>query len=309
MLHRALIVAVLLVLLLGAWYLTPAVLQASCSQDTMEGRSRGSAVDGPLCPDDGVLQEGRDHVVCVYPDRVVKVVRSCSSSSGRQQILDDHLHYRYAEWNARHTAAMYGHLAILLVPFAHEGKQWSYRNSRAVPWPKLSEGLAALDRTAQADGMLVTDLSPDNFLVENGTGIIVDFDLHLAWGRDAFAPVLWLGCAGCSPSRKAWLNQPTWCARINFCGFGGPHVRIAPYKNIYGNADSLRSIHAALWSGLPELDAASSEDMQHGDLTAIALALLLLGVLLLGVACTISLVRLCCTLRGYSGVSMLHPEE
>ena len=110
---------------------------------------------------------------------------------------------------------MYGHLAILLVPFAHEGKQWSYRNSRAVPGPKLSEGLAALDRTAQADGMLVTDLSPDNFLVENGTGIIVDFDLHLAWGRDAFAPVLWLGCAGCSPSRKAWLNQPTWCARIN----------------------------------------------------------------------------------------------
>ena len=83
--HRALIVAVLLVLLLGAWYLTPAVLQASCSQDTMEGRSRGSAVDGPLCPDDGVLQEGRDHVVCVYPDRVVKVVRSCSASSGVAQ--------------------------------------------------------------------------------------------------------------------------------------------------------------------------------------------------------------------------------
>jgi len=125
------------------------------------------------------------------------------------------LHYHYAEWNARHTAATYGHLAILLVPFAHEGKQWSYRNSRAVPWPKLSEGLAALDRAAQADGMLVTDLSPDNFLVENGTGIIVDFDLHLAWGRDAFTPLLWLGCAGCSPSREAWLNQPTWCARIN----------------------------------------------------------------------------------------------
>ena len=86
--HRALIVAVLLVLLLGAWYLTPAVLQASCSQDTMEGRSRGSAVDGPLCPDDGVLQEGRDHVVCVYPDRVVKVVRSCSSSSGVWHSID-----------------------------------------------------------------------------------------------------------------------------------------------------------------------------------------------------------------------------
>ena len=86
-------------------------------------------------------------------------------------------------------------------------------------------------------------------------------------------------------------------------------MRIAPYKNIYGNADSFRSIHAALWSSLPELDAASSEEMQHGDLTAIALALLLLGVLLLGVACTISLVRLCCTLRGYSGVSMLQPEE
>ena len=87
--HRALIVAVLLVLLLGAWYLTPAVLQGSCSQDTMEGRSRG-AVDGHLCPDHGVLQEGRDHVVCVYPDRVVKVVRSCSSSSGVWRAALDH---------------------------------------------------------------------------------------------------------------------------------------------------------------------------------------------------------------------------
>jgi hypothetical protein len=86
--HRALIVAVLLVLLLGAWYLTPAVLQGSCSQDTMEGRSRG-AVDGH-CPDHGVLQEGRDHVVCVYPDRVVKVVRSCSSSSGVWRAALDH---------------------------------------------------------------------------------------------------------------------------------------------------------------------------------------------------------------------------
>lgn len=79
--RRALVVAVLLALPLGAWCLVPAVLQSSCSRDTMEGRSRG-AVDGPPCPDDGVLKEGRDHVVCVYPDRVVKVVRRCSCSSG-----------------------------------------------------------------------------------------------------------------------------------------------------------------------------------------------------------------------------------
>jgi len=71
--HRALIMTVLLLLtLLGAWYLAPAVLQASCSQDTMDGRGRGSTMADHLCPDHGVMQEGRDHggvkatfVVCV----------------------------------------------------------------------------------------------------------------------------------------------------------------------------------------------------------------------------------------------------
>lgn len=90
-------------------------------------------------------------------------------------------------------------------------------------------------------------------------------------------------------------------------------MRFAPHKNIYGNAESFRSIHSASWSGLPDLNATLAEDMQHtGDLTAIALALLLLGLLLLGVACATSLVRLCCLLRRFSDVSRhtrLHPEE
>ena len=56
----------LLLLLLGAWYLTPIALQgASCSKR-----------DTALCHDhgNGVLRKGRDHVVCVYADRVVKTV-------------------------------------------------------------------------------------------------------------------------------------------------------------------------------------------------------------------------------------------
>lgn len=129
-----------------------------------------------------------------------------------------------------------------LVPFAHEGRRWTYSNAKAVPWPKLSEGLAALDSTARTDGMIVTDLAtPRNVLVENGTGIILDFDLHRAWGRDLFAPVLsWLGCAGCSSSQEGQLTQPRWCTHINFCS----QVRLSPYLNLYGNADTARSIHA-----------------------------------------------------------------
>ena len=129
-----------------------------------------------------------------------------------------------------------------LVPFAHEGRRWTYSNAKAVPWPKLSEGLAALDSTARTDGMIVTDLAtPRNVLVKNGTGIILDFDLHRAWGRDLFAPVLsWLGCAGCSSSQEGQLTQPRWCRHINFCS----QVRLSPYLNLYGNAGTARSIHA-----------------------------------------------------------------
>ena len=91
-----------------------------------------------------------------------------------------------------------------------------YPNAKVVAWPKLSEGLAALDSTAQADGMLVTDLLfGDNILVENGTGIILDFDLHHAWSRRLFAPALYfLGCTGCSPTQEGRLKQPHWCTRL-----------------------------------------------------------------------------------------------
>ena len=179
--------------------------------------------------------------------------------TGRREIIDDHHHYWNARWNARHTAASYNHLAILLVPFAHEGKQWTYRNARAVPWPKVSDGLAELDGAAQADGMLITDLNERNFLVKNGTGIILDFDLHRAWMRDWFAPVLsWLGCAGCSHnqegqaagsgaerrSRAEVIKPPLWpCGSINFCS----QVRLSPFLNLYGSTASAQRIDAALW--------------------------------------------------------------
>lgn len=138
----------------------------------------------------------------------------------------------------RSTPALF--LSHRLVPIAHEGRRWTYRNAKAVPWPKLSDGLAALDSTAQTDGMLVTDLAmPRNVLVQNGTGIILDFDLHRAWGRDLFAPALaWLGCAGCSSSQQGQLTQPHWCTQINFCS----QVRLSPYLNLYGNADTARSM-------------------------------------------------------------------
>ena len=59
----------LLPFLLGAlWHLTPVALQgASCSKR-----------DTALCHDHGVgdLRRGRDHIVCVYADRVVKTVRA-----------------------------------------------------------------------------------------------------------------------------------------------------------------------------------------------------------------------------------------
>ena len=59
----------LLLFLLGAlWHLTPVALQgASCSKR-----------DTALCHDHGVgdLRRGRDHIVCVYADRVVKTVRA-----------------------------------------------------------------------------------------------------------------------------------------------------------------------------------------------------------------------------------------
>ena len=174
-------------------------------------------------------------------------MRTCSPNSGRSQIIDDHLHYRFAEWNARHTAAVYGDVPILLVPYAHEGRRWTYRNAKAVPWPKLSEGLAALDHAARMDGMIVTDIvKPRNVLLNNGTGIIIDFDLHRAWARDLFAPVLsWLGCTGCGSSQKGQRSQPRWCTHImphiNFC----EQVRLSPYLNLYGNEAMARSITAS----------------------------------------------------------------
>jgi hypothetical protein len=174
-------------------------------------------------------------------------VRTCSPASGRSQIIDDHLHYQFAEWNARHTAAVYSHVPIVLVPYAHEGRRWTYCNAKAVPWPKLIEGLAALDRAARMDGMIVTDIvKPRNVLLKNGTGIIVDFDLHRAWARDLFAPVLsWLGCAGCGSSQKEQRSQPRWCthimSHINFCD----QVRLSPYLNLYGNEAMARSITAS----------------------------------------------------------------
>ena len=55
--------------LLVAWYLTPFALQGAAS-DTQSCSKR----DPALCDDHGEVRQGRDHVVCVYADRVVKTV-------------------------------------------------------------------------------------------------------------------------------------------------------------------------------------------------------------------------------------------
>ena len=72
---RVRVLLLILLLLLGAWYLTPEALQgAGCPQNTTA-----------LCHDAGergTMAHGRDHIVCIYPDRVTKIVRSCSAGSG-----------------------------------------------------------------------------------------------------------------------------------------------------------------------------------------------------------------------------------
>ena len=55
--------------LLAAWYLTPFTLQGAAT-DTQSCSKR----DPALCDDNGEERQGRDHVVCVYADRVVKTV-------------------------------------------------------------------------------------------------------------------------------------------------------------------------------------------------------------------------------------------
>ena len=55
--------------LLAAWYLTPFALQGAAT-DTQSC----SKWDPALCDDHGEVRQGRDHVVCVYADRVVKTV-------------------------------------------------------------------------------------------------------------------------------------------------------------------------------------------------------------------------------------------
>ena len=59
----------LLLVLLAAWYLTPFALQGGAT-DTQSCSKR----DPALCDDHGEVRQGRDHVVCVYADRVVKTV-------------------------------------------------------------------------------------------------------------------------------------------------------------------------------------------------------------------------------------------
>ena len=55
--------------LLAAWYLTPFALQGAAT-DTQSCSKR----DPALCDDHGEVRQGRDHVVCVYAERVVKTV-------------------------------------------------------------------------------------------------------------------------------------------------------------------------------------------------------------------------------------------
>ena len=74
---RVRVLLLMLLLLLGAWYLTPEVLQgAGCPQNTTVMAGCHDAGER------GTMAHGRDHIVCIYPDRVTKIVRSCSAGSG-----------------------------------------------------------------------------------------------------------------------------------------------------------------------------------------------------------------------------------
>ena len=41
--------------------------------------------------DDGSMRQGGEHVVCIYQDRVIKTVKTCSKKKWPHQIINDHL--------------------------------------------------------------------------------------------------------------------------------------------------------------------------------------------------------------------------
>ena len=80
----------LLLLLLGgaacSWYLVPFALESTnCTpQATAVCRDHG---------DEGTMRQGGEHVVCIYQDRVIKTVKTCSKHKWPHQIINDHLRY------------------------------------------------------------------------------------------------------------------------------------------------------------------------------------------------------------------------
>ena len=76
----------LLLLLLGGWYLVPFALQSTnCTPQATD-----------LCldhGDEGTMRQGGEHIVCIYQDRVIKTVKTCSPHNRRSQIINDHLRY------------------------------------------------------------------------------------------------------------------------------------------------------------------------------------------------------------------------
>ena len=41
--------------------------------------------------DEGSMRQGGEHVVCIYQDRVIKTVKTCSKKKWPHQIINDHL--------------------------------------------------------------------------------------------------------------------------------------------------------------------------------------------------------------------------
>ena len=75
----------LLLLLLGGWYLVPFVSRYNCTpQATALCLDHG---------DEGTMRQGGEHIVCIYQDRVIKTVKTCSPHNRRSQIINDHLRY------------------------------------------------------------------------------------------------------------------------------------------------------------------------------------------------------------------------
>ena len=80
----------LLLLVLGGWNLVPFALQSTNCTPQATDRNADLCLDHG---DEGTMRQGGEHIVCIYQDRVIKTVKTCSPHNRRSQIINDHLRY------------------------------------------------------------------------------------------------------------------------------------------------------------------------------------------------------------------------